>query len=87
MTDDVAGQQSFSASLPYVNAGDPRHPYTMRIQVVMSQRPILTVPSRMRHVMNEPPYRSHQNRLGLRSPTTGILRRKCNGRDFLVPLL
>ena len=35
MTDDVAGQQPFSASLSYVNASDPHHPDTMRIQVVV----------------------------------------------------
>jgi hypothetical protein len=61
----VAGQQPFSASLSYVNASDPQHPDTMRIQVVVPHldglMPILsTQPLHgIRHVMSEPAYRSY----------------------------
>lgn len=63
--DSENGQQPFSASLAYVNASDPLHPDTMRIQVqvphadgmipVLSTHPLYGI----RHVLTEPAYRSH----------------------------
>lgn len=74
----VAGQQPFSASLSYVNASDAQHPDTMRIQVVVPHSdgliPILsTQPLHgIRHIMNEPAYRSHHRCSNLH-PSMGFL--------------
>lgn len=80
VTDDdgqltVTGQQPFSASLSYVNASDRHHPDTMRIQVtvphsdglipVLSTQPLHGI----RHVMNEPAYRSHHKCSNLHAAT------------------
>ncbi|XP_046644561.1 extracellular matrix organizing protein FRAS1-like [Daphnia pulicaria] len=70
----VAGQQPFSVSLSYVNASDPQHPDTMRIQVVVPHldglMPILsTQPLHgIWHVMSEPAYRSHHRCSNLHRP-------------------
>ena len=90
MTDDVAGQQPFSASLSYVNASDPHHPDTMRIQVVVPHSdgliPIMsTQPLHgMRHVMSEPAYRSHHRCSNLH-PATGFLSEKDDARRASLP--
>ncbi|XP_057381732.2 extracellular matrix organizing protein FRAS1-like [Daphnia carinata] len=74
----VAGQQPFSASLSYINASDAQHPDTMRIQVVVPHSdgliPILsTQPLHgIRHIMNEPAYRSHHRCSNLH-PSMGFL--------------
>lgn len=74
----VAGQQPFAASLSYVNASDAQHPDTMRIQVVVPHSdgliPILsTQPLHgIRHIMNEPAYRSHHRCSNLH-PSMGFL--------------
>ena len=60
----TSGQQPFSASLTYVNASDPLHPDTMHIRVMIPHSdglvPVLsTQPLQgIRHVMNDPAYRS-----------------------------
>lgn len=92
MDDDhvIAGQQPFSASLSYVNASDPIHPDTMRIQVVvphadglipiMSTQPLHGI----RHIMSDPAYRSHHKCSNLH-PAHGFLSDKDDGRRASLP--